>query len=209
MGGSGSAYDSICWTILAGERAYYELAAGRDSLPSIESMENFANEGDMLPKQLWDADDLPERKVKRGGPTGSAMPLCWTHAEYVTLVRSHKDGVCFDRIEPVYKRYVKPGTGSKIEIWTFAHQLQQINMGKTLRVITERAATIHWSFDGWVTANDLQTRDTGFGCWFVDLPSHRLDAGDRIVFIFSWKERWEDKDFQVGIETPVPMLRAA
>ena len=209
----GSAYDGTgegrCWPILAGERAHYELAAGRDPLPFIESMENFANEGGMLPEQLWDDDDLPDGKMKRGGPTGSAMPLCWTHAEYVTLVRSHKDGVCFDRIEPVYQRYAKAGTGSKIEMWTFAHQLQQINTGKTLRIITENAATIHWSFDGWATANDLQTRDTGFGCWFADLPSDRLDAGARIVFTFSWKERWEGKDFQVGIDASVPMLKAA
>lgn len=45
----------------------------------------------MLPEQLWDADDLPDGKMKHGDPTGSAMPLCWSHAEYVSLVRSHKE----------------------------------------------------------------------------------------------------------------------
>ena len=64
--------------------------------------------------------------MKRGRPTGSAMPLCWAHAEYVTLVRSHKDGVCFDRIEPVYQRYAKARTESKIDMWTLAHQPQRI-----------------------------------------------------------------------------------
>jgi GH15 family glucan-1,4-alpha-glucosidase len=104
----GNAYDGTgegrCWPILTGERGHYELAAGRDPLPFIGAVEKFANEGSMLSEQLWDADDLPEGKMKRGGPTGSAMPLCWAHAEYVTLVRSHKDGVCFDRIEPVYQQ---------------------------------------------------------------------------------------------------------
>jgi glucoamylase len=199
----GSAYDGTgegrSWPILAGERAHYELAAGRDPRPFIEAMENFANEGGMLPEQLWDVDDLPEGKMKRGGPTGSAMPLCWAHAEYVTLVRSHKDGVCFDRIEPVYQRYAKAGTGSKIEMWTFVHQPQRIALGKTLRIITENAATIHWSFDGWATSNDLETRDAGFGCWFGDLPSDQLEVGARIVFTFMWQEGWEGKDFQVGI----------
>jgi len=107
---------------LAGERGHYELAAGRDPLPFIEAMEKFANEGGMLPEQVWDADDFPEGKMKRGGPTGSAMPLCWAHAEYVILVRSHKNGVSFDRIEPVYQRYVEAVTGSKTEMWTLAHQ---------------------------------------------------------------------------------------
>ncbi len=199
----GNAYDGTgegrCWPILTGERGHYELAAGRDPLPFIEAMEKFANEGGMLPEQLWDADDLPEGKMKRGGPTGAAMPLCWAHAEYVTLVRSHKDGVCFDRIESVYQRYAKAGTGSRIEMWTLAHQSRRIVPGKTLRIITETAVTIHWSFDAWATANDLETRDAGFGCWFGDLPSEELQAGTRIVFTLRWQERWEGKDFQVEI----------
>jgi glucoamylase len=137
--------------------------------------------------------------MKRGGPTGSAMPLCWAHAEYVSLVRSHKDGVCFDRIEPVYQRYAKDRTGSKIEMWTLVYQSQRIPQGRTLRIITEKAATIHWSFDGWKAANDLVTRDTGFGCWFGDLPTDLLQAGASIVFTFLWQEGWEGKDFHVGI----------
>jgi glucoamylase len=76
------------WPILTGERGHYELAAGRDPMPFIAAMEKFANAGGMLPEQLWDADDLPERHMKFGGPTGSAMPLCWAHAEYISLVRS-------------------------------------------------------------------------------------------------------------------------
>jgi glucoamylase len=202
----GNAYDGTgegrCWPILSGERAHYELAAGRDPMPFIEAMEKFANEGGMLPEQLWDADDLPEGTMKRGSPTGSAMPLCWAHAEYVSLVRSHKDGVCFDRIEPVYQRYAKAKTGSKIEMWTFAHQPQRIAQDKTLRIITEKAATIHWSFGGWTTANDSVTRDAGFGCWFADLPTNQLKTNDRIVFTFLWQEGWEGKDFQVEIVAP-------
>lgn len=199
----GSAYDGTgeghCWPILTGERGHYELAAGRDPLPFIEAMENFANEGGMLPEQLWDGDDLPKGKMKRGGPTGSAMPLCWTHAEYVSLVRSHKDGVCFDRIEPVYQRYAKAGTGSKIEMWTLAHQPQRIVPGKMLRIITERAARIHWSFDDWATANDLETHDAGVDCWLGDLPSAQLQVGARIVFTFLRTEGWEGRNFQVEI----------
>ncbi len=199
----GSAYDGTgegrSWPILTGERGHYELAAGRDPMPFIETMEKFANAGGMLPEQLWDADDLPNGGLKRGDPTGSAMPLCWAHAEYVSLVRSHKDGVCFDRIEPAYQRYAKSKTNSTFEIWTFAHQLQQITPGKTLRIITDRAATIHWSLDGWVTANDLEMRDTDLGCWFGDLPSDGLQPGDSIAFTFHWQGDWQGNNFQVAI----------
>ena len=135
------------------------------------------------------------------------MPLCWAHAEYVSLVRSHKDGVCFDRVEPVYQRYAHDRTGSEIEMWTLAHQLQRVAVGKALRIILGSAASIHWSFDGWTTANDLVTRDAGFGCWFVDLPSDKLPAGSNIVFTFRWQERWEGKDFQVSIADPLPVQK--
>src|SRR5450756_2319515 len=101
----------------------------------MERMEKFARKGGRLTGRLWYADDLSGARIRRGVPTGSAMPLCWAHAEYVSLVRSHRDGVCFDRIEPVYQRYAKDGTGSKIEMWTLAHQPQRIAQGKTLRII--------------------------------------------------------------------------
>ena len=63
-------------------------------------MENFANQGGMITEQVWDAPDLPDGSMKLGKPTGAAMPLCWSHAEYISLVRSRHDGVCFDRVEP-------------------------------------------------------------------------------------------------------------
>jgi len=47
-----------CWPILTGERGHYELAAGRDPMPFIKSLEHFANQGGMISEQLWDADDL-------------------------------------------------------------------------------------------------------------------------------------------------------
>jgi glucoamylase len=43
--------------------------------------------------------------MRRGQPTGAAMPLCWSHAEYVSLVRSAHDGICFDRVEPAFQRW--------------------------------------------------------------------------------------------------------
>jgi glucoamylase len=209
----GSAYDGTgvgrCWPILTGERGLYEVAAGRDPTPFIEAMEQFANEGGMLPEQLWDADDLPDGKMKRGGATGSAMPLCWAHAEYLNLVRSHRDGVCFDRIEPVYQRYAKAKTESEIEMWTLAYQPQRISPGITLRIIIEKAATIHWSFDGWATTNDLETQDAGFDCWIADLPLAQLSTNTRIVFTFLWQEGWEGKDFQVEIFAPKPIRKTS
>ncbi len=209
----GSAYDGTgegrCWPILTGKRGHYELAAGRDPLSFIAALEKFANEGGMLPEQLWDTDDVPEGKMKRGSPTGSAMPLCWSHAEYVSLVRSHKDGICFDRIEPVFQRYAKDKTSNTIEMWTFAHQLSRIAQGMTLRIITDQPAMIHWSGDGWATVNDTETHEAGIGCWYADLPAEKLPAGATIVLTVRWPDGWAGKDYHVAIVKPLPPRKTA
>ena len=86
------------WPLLTGERAHYELAAGaaprRERL--LRRLEAFANDGGLIPEQVWDAPDVPERELFFGRPSGSAMPLVWAHAEYVKLRRSLRDGRVFD-----------------------------------------------------------------------------------------------------------------
>src|SRR4029077_6750376 len=118
------------------------------------------------------------------------------------LVRSRKEGAGFDRIEPVYERYVRNATASQIEIWTLAHQPQRILAGKKLRIITPARATVHWSFDGWETVKDLETRDSGVGCWFAELPAGELPPGSTIAFTFRWPERWEGREYSVATAKP-------
>ena len=62
----GSPFDGTgigrAWPLLTGERAHYELAAGRraEALRLLHALEAFANEGGLLPEQVWDAADIPE-----------------------------------------------------------------------------------------------------------------------------------------------------
>ncbi len=76
--------------------------------PLIRTYEKFATCGQMLPEQVWDEADRPERSLRIGQPAGSAVPLVWAHAEYLKLLRSAVDGKVFDRIDPVYERYCEP-----------------------------------------------------------------------------------------------------
>ena len=203
----GSAFDGTgvgrSWPILTGERGHYELAAGRDPLPYITALERMANAGGMIAEQLWDDDDLPGGRWKRGEPTGSAMPLCWSHAEYVSLVRSRRDGVNFDRIEPAYQRYVAQPVSSRHEIWTFRHQTRQIPREKTLRLLTGTPAVLRWSSDEWQSVHDSETRSSGLpDLCFADLPTADLPAGAAIEFTFRWleAEKWEGQNFRVAIK---------
>src|SRR5664279_1341987 len=107
-------------------------------------MEKFANDGGMISEQLWDAADLSEKGMWRGLPTGAAMPLCWSHAEYISLVRSAHDGVCFDRVEPAFQRYVANPVASQHEMWSFRHPLRRMPPGKILRIILPVDATVVW-----------------------------------------------------------------
>lgn len=97
------------WPLLTGERAHYELAKGdrEKALSLAQTMAGFANGTGLIPEQVWDAEDIPEREIFRGRPTGSAMPLVWAHAEYIKLLRSIKDGDVFDLPVQTIKRYLQ------------------------------------------------------------------------------------------------------
>jgi glucoamylase len=203
---NGSAFDGTgvgrSWPILTGERGHYELAAGHDVKPFIAAMEQFANEGGMISEQLWDAEDLPEKGMKRGLPTGAAMPLCWSHAEYVSLVRSAHDGVCFDRVEPAFQRYVVSPVINSHEMWSARHPIRRMPTGKILRLIVGADANVVWSADGWASTNKTDaTRITALDTWFVDLPTENCLDGSVIEFTFFWKETrcWEDRNYSVAV----------
>src|SRR5450631_2763946 len=95
------------WPLLAGERAHYELAAGNASGAQelLRMMESSTNGSRLLPEQVWDSADIPERELFLGRSTGSACPLVWAHSEYIKLVRSLKDGKIFDQAPQTVKRY--------------------------------------------------------------------------------------------------------
>lgn len=191
------------WPLLTGERAHYEIARGRvnEAERLLHTLEAFANEGGMIPEQVWDGPDIPERGLFLGRPTGSAMPLVWAHAEYVKLCRSLNEGRVFDMPPQTTKRYLLEKTSSPHAFWSFNLKTRHMEAGKTLRLKVTSPALVHWSLDGWHTSHDTQTQDTTIGVHFADLPTERLAAGSTVVFTFYWPEadRWEQADFTVHI----------
>lgn len=191
------------WPILTGERGHYELAAGNDPMPFIKAMEAFGNEGGMISEQLWDDEDLPNGRMKKGKPTGAAMPLCWSHAEYLALVRSRHDGVCFDRVEPAYQRYVVKPVTHRHEMWTLRHQIRRMPRGKILRLILARSAQVTWTADHWAGTNKIETSQNGLlRLWYADFATANLRPGTVLEFTFFWNEarNWEGRNFKVTVE---------
>ncbi|MEO6945561.1 MAG: glucan 1,4-alpha-glucosidase, partial [Nitrobacter sp.] len=147
------------WPLLTGERAHFELAAGRSEIVKglLAAMESFANEGGLIPEQVWDAPELPKQGLHFGRPSGSAMPLVWAHAEYLKLQRSIHDGKLFDQPPQPAERYLKKKTVSPRLIWRFNHKLYSLPPGKILRIELMAPASIHWTADEWKTCDDLRT----------------------------------------------------
>ncbi len=194
------------WPLLTGERAHYELAAGRPDTARrlLGTLEACASDGGLLPEQIWDAADVPARELTYGRPTGGAMPLVWTHAEHLKLLRSLRDGCIFDRPLHTWQRYVVERTTSRLAWWRFNHRIATIAHGRPLRIETLVPCIVHWSADGWQTIHDSASHDPGLGEHIVDLPTDGLSAGTVVCFTFYWSEagRWEGADFALTVAAP-------
>ncbi len=191
------------WPLLTGERAHFELAAGRlkEAKRLQAAVEAFAGAEGLLPEQIWDAPDLPEKELFFGRPSGSAMPLVWAHAEYLKLLRSLHDGQVFDLPPQTVQRYLVDKVESPYLVWRFNHKIRSLTAGKNLRIETLAQAVIHWSDDGWKTIRDEKTRDSGLAIHIADLAAASLPGGSRVNFTIYWPETgaWEGVDFAVRI----------
>jgi glucoamylase len=191
------------WPLLAGERAHYELAAGRPEAAEklLQVIELSTQGGRLIPEQVWDAPDIPELELFLGKPTGSACPLVWAHAEYIKLRRSLRDGKIFDQPPQTVQRYVVEKRKAEYFEWRLNNKCRTMPGGKKLRIVLPAPALLHWSFDGWNTTHDTTTRDP-LGVYVADLPSNALAEGREIVFTFYWlqEQRWEGMDYTVGVE---------
>lgn len=100
------------WTLLSGERGEYELARGNrvGARRHLDAMMRFANEGMMLPEQIWDQRESPRADLRFGAGTGSATPLAWSMAQFIRLATNLQIGHNSETPAVVAARYGKrPG----------------------------------------------------------------------------------------------------
>lgn len=128
------------WALLSGERGQYELALHAAHIEEIrkpklgpngerypparpiieflraaqgrlKNMAAFANDGLMIPEQVWDKKKTPKADkqfvpdLKFGEGTGSATPLAWSMAQFIRLAVNLKAGRNLDTPQIVYDRY--------------------------------------------------------------------------------------------------------
>ncbi len=137
------------WALLSGERGQYELALANNgkwkmengkleneiqnpkskiqnqamltaAKSRLDAMLGFANDGLMIPEQVWDSPNVPKNidkqyvpDLKFGEGTGSATPLAWSMAQFIRLAVNLQAGRNLDTPDVVYNRYVKNKTGGQ------------------------------------------------------------------------------------------------
>ena len=192
------------WPLLTGERAHYELAAGRAASAEalLGVMENSTGASRLIPEQVWDTTDIPERELFAGKASGSACPLVWAHSEYIKLRRSLVDGKIFDQPPQTVERYLTRKISAQYFNWRFNNKPRTLPCGKKLRLLLMEPAMVHWSFDNWQTVQDSDSEESGWNLQHLDLPTETLAVGRQIIFTFFWKNagRWEGRDYHVTVE---------
>jgi len=109
------------WPFFTGERAEYELRRDDPDLDPealLATLAGFANEGRMLPEQVWDEPGDNAFDWTFGEGTSAATPLCWTNAQFVRLAWSLDAGEPVETPAVVADRYGgdPPAEGPSLDV---------------------------------------------------------------------------------------------
>ncbi len=97
------------WTLLTGERGEYDVARGdfAAARKRLDAMIAFANDGRMIPEQVWDRNERPRPELRFGEGTGSATPLAWSMAQFIRLAMNINRRRNIETPQIVAARYLK------------------------------------------------------------------------------------------------------
>lgn len=176
------------WPLLVGERGHYALVAGDDPLLYARTMLRMCGKLGLLPEQVWDSPQIPALGLFPGRPSGSAMPLAWTHAEFAKLVVSIQKGYPVDRPEAAWLRYAGQRPQSDRAHWTPAMPIRTMRPGQALRILNNAPFGVTWTA---ADREDAANREDGaeilstpaaLGFHAIDLPTQSLIAGQKFRF---------------------------
>ena len=179
----GSPYNGVgqgrIWPLLTGERGHYALCRGDDPLPYLRALAATATDGGMLPEQVWDAGDIPERHLRIARATGSATPLAWAHAEFVRLAASWRLGRPVDRPAALSRRYGGKRPAVATVQWFEHAPIGAAPAGARLGVCLRFPGSVRARV-GEAGEFEVPTRDTGLGLHVAEFSLAGLAAGSSI-----------------------------
>ena len=189
------------WPLLVGERGHLALEAGESALPHLQTMLNCASVGGLLPEQVWDTDPLPDLGLLPGRPSGSAMPLLWSHAEFLKLFVARRSGMPVERLDCVVNRYGDGVPSSKAAHWRDQSPLGPISTDRPLLIEHHDPFTLHYGFDGWRNAQDRAAEPQPFGLWAVQFDPEVLAGHAKLDFTRRLESGWEGMNHAIRLGT--------
>jgi glucoamylase len=193
--------------LLAGERGHLALQSGEDPIEYLHTIHRCASPGGLLPEQVWDGEPIPAHGLFPGRPTGSAMPLVWSHAEFLKLLIARDRGQPVELLEVVNKRYGKRTPRSKRTRWRTETPIASLERGRNLLIEDRQPFTLHFGWDGWQSVEDLQAELLPFGLWGVEITADRQQGRSELNFVRRYGDRWEGGDQAVAIvDTAAPRM---
>ncbi len=187
------------WPLLAGERGHLALQAGEDPIAYLNTMHRCASPGGLLPEQVWDAAPIPQRFLFPGRPSGSAMPLLWSHAEFLKLLIARHEKRPVELLESVRKRYGRRVPKAKNTRWRNETPAAHVEVGRTLLIEDRRPFTLHFGFDGWQDIAERPAVPLPFGLWGVAIGPELCAGRAQLDFTRRYGVSWEGQDHKVAI----------
>ena len=194
------------WPLLVGERGHLAMQAGEDPLPYLQTMWNCASAGGLLPEQVWDSAPIPEFGLVPGRPSGSAMPLLWSHAEFLKLLVARENGGRpIEMLADVERRYSGSAPVPAQSRWRSEAPVLRLAPGRELLVEDREPFTLHYGLDGWSDARERDAVPAAFSLWSIRLAPDELRGHATLVFTRRYGSRWEGRDHTVAIGIPTPV----
>ena len=199
----GRAYDGNgvgrAWPLLTGERGHLALQAGEDPIEYLRTMHRCASPGGLLPEQVWDGEAIPALELYPGRPSGSAMPLIWSHSEFLKLLIARDRGRPVELLETVRKRYGRRIPKAKVTRWRNETPVATLAEGRVLQIEDRRPFVLHCGWDGWQSTEDLPAMPLPFGLWGVTVVPDSYKGRSELNFTRRYGDAWEGKDHTVAI----------
>jgi glucoamylase len=193
------------WPLLVGERGHLAMQSGEDPISYLRTMWKCASIGGLLPEQVWDAAPIPELGLAPGRPSGSAMPLLWTHAEFLKLLIARELKRPIELLQAVEQRY-RSSAGDHYAARTAAswHWRDEVPVlrhetGRALLIEDRMAFTLHFGFDGWQRVEERAAEAQPFGLWAVRLTADELSGPTELNFTRRYQDGWEGADHHVSL----------
>ena len=153
---------------------------------------------------MWDAAPLPELGLAPGRPSGSAMPLLWTHAEFLKLRIARELRRPIELLPSVEQRYLPAGGDHAARAAATWHWRDEVPVlrheaGRALLIEDRRRFTLHFGFDGWQRVDERGAEAQPFGLWAVRLTADELSAAAELNFTRRYADEWEGVDHHVSL----------